>query len=206
MKKIFFLCLLFFFQLIYVEKNLAQTFDYQVLKNIEKTRSPIDTRVQHFISDIDAPLCIGAPILITGIGLLKKDKKLTAQGLEIGVAFAATVAETYTLKYLVNRDRPYVTHPDLRPLSNESSRSFPSGHTSSAFALATSLSLNYPKWYVVVPAYAWASATGYSRLYLGVHYPSDVFAGAVLGSGTAWLTHVINRKWQAKRAKKLIPS
>lgn len=203
MKNTAFLAAIFLFHSLNIEKLTAQNFDYQTLKNIESYRSEADTRFNRFISDADAPICIAAPILITSIGYLKKDKKLTEQGLEIGVAFAATVAETYILKYAVNRPRPYVTHPDLKPLSEERTRSFPSGHTSSAFSIATSLSLNYPKWYVIVPAYAWASATGYSRMYLGVHYPSDVFAGAVLGSGTAWLTHVINKKWQAKRAKKV---
>ena len=202
MKNTFFLALIFSFQILNIEKNTAQNFDYQTLKNIEAYRSDPDTKFYKFLSDADAPICIAAPILITSIGLLKHDKKLTEQGLEIGVAFAATVAETYLLKYAVNRDRPYVTHPDLNPLGSENSRSFPSGHTSSAFSIATSLSLNYPKWYVIVPAYAWASATGYSRMYLGVHYPTDVLTGAVLGSGTAWLTHVINKKWQAKREKK----
>lgn len=202
MKNTFFLALIFSFQILNIEKNTAQNFDYQTLKNIEAYRSDPDTKFYKFLSDADAPICIAAPILIISIGLLKHDKKLTEQGLEIGVAFAATVAETYLLKYAVNRDRPYVTHPDLNPLGSENSRSFPSGHTSSAFSIATSLSLNYPKWYVIVPAYAWASATGYSRMYLGVHYPTDVLTGAVLGSGTAWLTHVINKKWQAKREKK----
>jgi membrane-associated phospholipid phosphatase len=202
MKKNIFLTVFFIVQFLNVEKSCAQNFDYQTLKNIEKYRTDIDTRANNFLSDADAPLCIATPILITSIGLMKKDKKITEQGLEIGVALAATIAETYALKYLVNRDRPYVTYPDLRPLGSENSRSFPSGHTSSAFAIATSLSLNYPKWYVAVPAFAWASATSYSRLYLGVHYPTDVLAGALIGGGTAWLTHVINKKWQAKRLKK----
>ena len=202
MKNTIFLAFIFLFNISNIEKTTAQNFDYQTLKNIEGYRSDADTRFNRFLSDADAPICIAAPILITSIGYLRKDKKLTEQGLEIGIAFTATVVETYLIKYAVNRPRPYVTHPDLKPLSEEKSRSFPSGHTSSAFSIATSLSLNYPKWYVIVPTYAWASATGYSRMYLGVHYPSDVLAGAVLGSGTAWLTHFVNKKWQAKRAKK----
>ena len=201
MKKTLFLALILFFQTLNLVKINAQNFDYQTLKNIEKIRSPSDTKINHFLSDIDAPICIGAPILIYGVGLIQKNEKLKAQGLEFGVAFAATVAETYVLKYMVNRPRPYVTHTDLVPLSSESSRSFPSGHTSSAFSLATSLSLNYPKWYVAVPAFAWATATGYSRMYLGVHYPTDVLAGAALGAGTAWLTHVLNKKWAISKRK-----
>jgi membrane-associated phospholipid phosphatase len=198
MKKVLFLSLVVLCQMLTVQKSSAQNFDYQTLKNIEGYRSDADTRFYKFLSNADAPICIAAPVLITTIGLLKKDKKLTNQGLEIGIAFTATVAETYILKYIVNRPRPYVTYRDLRPLSSESSRSFPSGHTSSAFSTAMSLSLNYPKWYVAVPAFAWASATAYSRMYLGVHYPTDVLGGAVLGAGTAWLTHVINKKIQAK--------
>ncbi len=199
MKKTFFPLLFLLFQILNIQQSNAQGFDYQTLKNIEGYRSDADTRFYKFLSDADAPICIAAPVLITTIGLIKKDKRITNQGLQIGVAFTATVAETYILKYAVYRDRPYVTHPDLHPLGSENSRSFPSGHTSSAFSTAMSLSLIYPKWYVAVPAFAWASATGYSRMYLGVHYPTDVLAGAVLGAGTAWLTHVINKKLQARK-------
>jgi membrane-associated phospholipid phosphatase len=77
----------------------------------------------------------------------------------------------------------------------------PSGHTSTAFATATSLSMAYPKWYVIIPSYAWASSVGYSRMHLGVHYPSDVFIGAIVGSGSAFLTHKANQ-WLEKKSRK----
>jgi membrane-associated phospholipid phosphatase len=72
--------------------------------------------------------------------------------------------------------------------------SFPSGHTTHAFVLATSVSLVYPEWYIIAPSYIWAGAVGYSRMHLGVHYPSDVWAGALIGSGSAYLCHQINQK------------
>ncbi len=82
---------------------------------------------------------------------------------------------------------------------------FPSGHTSLAFAIATSLSLKYPKWYVIAPSYVWACSVGYSRMNLGVHYPSDVLAGAVLGAGSAFLTYKLNEWfWKKQNNKKLI--
>jgi membrane-associated phospholipid phosphatase len=69
--------------------------------------------------------------------------------------------------------------------------SFPSGHAAVSFALATSTSLSYPEWYVVVPAYAWATATSLARVWHGVHYPLDTMAGAAFGAGAAVLVHLL---------------
>jgi undecaprenyl-diphosphatase len=98
------------------------------------------------------------------------------------------------MKYTFDRDRPFITYPDITKKSGAGSPSFPSGHTSSAFALATSLSLTYPKWYVIASSYTWAGTVAFSRMDLGVHYPSDILAGALVGGGCAWLTHVVNKK------------
>jgi undecaprenyl-diphosphatase len=59
--------------------------------------------------------------------------------------------------------------------------SFPSGHAATSFACATVLAVLVPR--VRIPAFVLAAAIGYSRLYVGVHYPLDVLAGAVLGVG-----------------------
>ena len=76
--------------------------------------------------------------------------------------------------------------------------SFPSGHTATAFALATSLCVKYPKWYVIAPSALWACSVGVSRMNEGVHYPSDVLAGAAIGAGCAVVNIYVNRwlnKW-----------
>ena len=180
----------------------AQNADYQILKNISKHRSPADDGFNHFISNTAGYISVGTLILMYGIGLIEHDKDLQNKSLEIGVTVAATIVETYALKYIIKRPRPYITYPDLSHLNTEGTPSFPSGHTSAAFALATSASLNYPKWYVIVPSFAWAGLTGYSRMYLGVHYPTDVLAGAALGAGTAWLGWKVNKLWQKRIHKK----
>ena len=60
--------------------------------------------------------------------------------------------------------------------------SLPSGHTAAAFVMATSIWAIYPQWLLLV--YSWAIAIGLSRIALGVHYPLDIVAGAVLGAGS----------------------
>jgi len=106
-----------------------------------------------------------------------------------GVSLAATAAITFGLKYAFGRPRPFRAFPDdLSPQEFPVDPSFPSGHTSFAFASAVSLTLCYPKWYVALPSFLWASGVGFSRLYREAHYPSDVLTGALLGSAVAIAT------------------
>jgi undecaprenyl-diphosphatase len=79
--------------------------------------------------------------------------------------------------------RPFESYSDIIKKLDGGGASFPSGRTSAAFATATYLSLEYLKLYVIVPSYSWASSVGYSRMYLGVHYPSDVLGGMIVGVG-----------------------
>jgi undecaprenyl-diphosphatase len=131
-------------------------------------------------------------------GLLIKDKNLQDDGLETLATFAITTATTLAIKNIVKRPRPYQTYTDIYPDHLEDGRSFPSGHTSVAFGAATSLSIHHKQWYVVVPALTWATAVGYSRMYLGQHYPTDILAGAITGAGSAWLSHKANT-WLKKK-------
>jgi undecaprenyl-diphosphatase len=99
---------------------------------------------------------------------------------------AKTVLGTYALnqliKVIVRRPRPRIE--DLPPLTTSlTSLSYPSAHASTSIAGARMLSEALP----AAPLYALAIAMCASRLYLGVHYPSDVVAGAALGSATAGL-------------------
>jgi membrane-associated phospholipid phosphatase len=180
----------------------AQNLDVRILRSIHSSEAQPADHLFQFISDSHVFVIAGAPLAMGATALLTHNDQLLNQTIELGTATALNLGMTLLLKYGVNRDRPYTTYPDIIPKSMEGSPSFPSGHTSSSFATATSLSLMYPKWYVIAPSFIWAGSVGYSRMYLGVHYPSDVAAGALLGAGSAWLTHKANQWYQTNQKAK----
>ncbi|HNP21910.1 MAG TPA: phosphatase PAP2 family protein [Panacibacter sp.] len=138
---------------------------------------------------------VGVPAGMFVTGVISKDKKTKINSYEMvgSIAFAAVI--TQGLKVTINRPRPYEKYDDVYPAGSiDNGKSFPSGHTTIAFATATTLALEYKKWYITVPAYAWAAGVGYSRMYLGQHYPTDVIGGAIVGTGGAFLSHWLTKK------------
>lgn len=128
-------------------------------------------------------------------GLIYKDKKAMKNGFESALSIGICLAVSGGVKCIVNRPRPDQSYPGMiNTYTTSDGKSFPSGHTTLAFATATTLSLQYKKWYVTVPAYAWAASVGYSRMRLGRHYPTDVAAGAIIGIGSGYLSHWITKK------------
>jgi undecaprenyl-diphosphatase len=101
-------------------------------------------------------------------------------GLTIVAVALADVTAT-GLKGLFDRPRPPLRYPNQDPLvAVPDTASFPSGHAATSFAAATILAFAFPR---VAPLfYILASAVGFSRVYLGVHYPLDIVGGAVLGT------------------------
>jgi hypothetical protein len=90
-----------------------------------------------------------------------------------------------SVKYAVGRERPGAGAGafDFRPFSGN--QSFPSGHASQAFAVATAIAENYPAWWVQTLCYGGAGLVGYARIEQNAHYTSDVVAGALLGWSVA---------------------
>ena len=200
---IFLLCSAFS---IFSTKISAQNADVELLRSINKSSVGSGLRgYSRFISNTTTAFSVSTPLVMGAVALLKKDDDLLKNALYVGVSLGVDGVVTYSLKEVVNRPRPNVTYTDIESFESERAMSFPSGHTSIAFATATSLTLKYPKWYVIVPSYFWACSVGYSRMNLGMHYPSDVLAGAVVGSGSAYLTYLVNNWfWKKKNNKKLI--
>lgn len=172
--------------------------DLQVLNEMMENRHEDPVEFYQKISNTTNYISLLVPVTVLATGIARNEKITIQKGLYITESLAASSLITFGLKYTFKRQRPFKTEPFIVPASDGGSPSFPSGHTSEAFATATSLTMAYPKWYVAVPAYMWAASVGYSRMYLGVHYPSDVLAGAIVGAGSAWLMYKAN-KWLCKK-------
>jgi undecaprenyl-diphosphatase len=178
----------------------AQNLDIDVLKQINLHRpvslDPAFLAVTHTAE----PLAAAIPVGMFAAGLITKNTDLEYNALSVAGAVALSALATEGLKYAVRRPRPYVTYPFIQHASTDGDPSFPSGHTSVAFAAATSVTLACHRWYVVVPVWTWAAVVAYSRLDLGMHYPTDVLAGAVLGAGSSWLSWKA-MKWLRKKTR-----
>ncbi len=182
----------------------AQNWDINLLKQINPSNPNSST--WKTISSTSEPLCVAAPIGMFAASLINHDQNLKKNSFKLAESIVITAAITEVMKVTINRDRPFVKYPlDVFPnQKDETGKSMPSAHTALAFTTATSIYLAYPKWYVALPAFTWASAVGYSRMYLGQHYPSDVLVGAILGGGSACLTNWLNKKFIEKKKEKII--
>ena len=179
----------------------AQGLDYKLLRTINYNRDDEFDGFMNGVSNSMYTVSAALPISQLVIGYATGNKTTIQNGWTTVGALAISFGATTAMKNAFRRDRPYMSHPELYTAQSGNSPSFPSGHTSTAFACAAALSLEYPKWYVIAPSFAWAGAVGYSRMYLGRHYPSDVLIGAVVGSGSAYLSYKLN-KWIDGKHKK----
>lgn len=110
-----------------------------------------------------------------------------------GALIISSVSGILFLKNIIERPRPFYTVAGLKPLITPSGYSFPSGHTASSFAAAFIIFMNLPRKYGIA-ALILAVFISFSRIYLGVHYPTDVFAGFILGAVSAQISKVIWKK------------
>ena len=166
-------------------QSRVQQWDDKIMINLSEHRTKEKTGVLLFLSDTYRYGDVGIPAGLLIGGLVGNDRQMRENALYVASSTAISYGLTELLKLIVKRPRPYMQNIRIVPVYRAMGSSFPSGHTSSTIATATALSVAYPKWYVIAPAFLWAGSVSYSRMYLGVHYPTDVTAGVLLGAGTA---------------------
>lgn len=126
----------------------------------------------------------GGPYAVLGLLLAMLEPSYGLTVLMVGVcAYLIELPVYWVLKNSIKRDRPHIQQGFRAFIVPSDKFSFPSGHTAAAFVMATTLSFFYPTF--ALAYYALALLIGTSRVLLGVHYPTDIIAGMVLGLTSA---------------------
>lgn len=186
---------------------LGQNLDIDILKPINAVETPFKNDFSRIMSNSVAPITIALPLALFADGLIEHNHLRKQDALYTAAGLAANFIVSTSLKKIIDRPRPFETWSFIVKRADEpAGESLPSEHTSFAFCTATSLSMRFPKWWVIVPSYLWAGAVAYSRMYLGVHYPSDVLLGAFIGSASAWGAWKIQKCMQRKSGPKTVSS
>jgi membrane-associated phospholipid phosphatase len=186
--------------MLFTNQNLsfAQGLDYKWTYKINSNTSAPKSNFYNHYSNTAVVVSLAVPASLW----LAKNKKHSA--IIATSAWLINGGSTFILKKIVNRERPYSTFPQIVNRYHKkvnANNSFPSGHTSTTFAAAASISIAYPKWYVILPAYTYAAIMGYARIYQGVHYPSDVLGGVIVGVGSAYISKMFYKLYQNKKPK-----
>ena len=177
----------------YMAQNFLQT-EFQILDWIAGLRTEWLDTLMPIISAFGND-GIGWIIVAVVLTCIPKYRKA---GLTMGLALIfCLLIGNMTLKPLIARPRPYSYFPEMAllvaPLSDFS---FPSGHTFASFASATALYLHHKKFGIA--AYILAAVIAFTRLYLYVHFPSDVLAGLLLGIFSGWVAYCITTAIQKR--------
>jgi membrane-associated phospholipid phosphatase len=176
----------------------SQNLDINILKVVNLNRNTAFDWPFKMISAAAFPVAYGLPVMILMKAYRTKNRILKKKGWYMAESMVLSALVVTVLKYTIQRPRPFISYPFIEKLSAGGSPSFPSGHTSDAMAMAMALSVMFPRWYVVVPSFVWAGLVGYSRMDLGVHYPTDVMAGVVVGMGCSLLVYRLIKRRSAK--------
>ena len=172
--------------------------DISILRFIYYNRVPGLDKILYFISYFATYINIGLLLTILAVSLIKKSRPLRIVFYKMVVVMVIAALMSTMLKSLISRERPFVSYPDIVKLSEAGNASFPSGHTLEGFAVAVAFSILIPKKKFYIPVFMWASVVAYSRMALGVHYPSDVLGGMIIGSFIGWIVPWVFNKYFLK--------
>jgi undecaprenyl-diphosphatase len=161
--------------------------EVEILRELNLNRLTQFDGFFQFISNSVSYVAWGLPILLLIIAFFLKDSQSLKKVIFVLSSVIVSSLISLILKYVIDRPRPFETYDFLEKISSGGSPSFPSGHTTEAFAIAVALIFAFPKWYNILPSILWAIAVAYSRMSLGVHYPSDVLGGIVVGILSVYL-------------------
>jgi undecaprenyl-diphosphatase len=150
-------------------------------------------------AQLSEPLFIAGVVLLALTGLVLHRRRLVAASALAVIAAGVGLSVAAVIGRAVDRPRPFVSHPQVQAfLAHAPDPGFPSDHATAAFAIAAVLLVRLGRW--TSPVLIAAAALAVSRVLVGLHYPDDVLAGALLGIAAAALVcaiavHVQQWRW-----------
>ena len=183
--------------------ELAFSFDFPILDWIQ-------ANIANGFLDVFMPIITafgnGGIFWMACAAILLIFPKTRKTGLAMGIALAlGLIVCNFILKPVIDRPRPFKVLADMGVIINllikePGPHSFPSGHTIASFEASVALLLGNKK--LGIPAFILAILIAFSRLYLYVHYPTDVIASVILGTLFAFIGHFVAQKIKLPEGKK----
>ncbi|MDR1679333.1 MAG: phosphatase PAP2 family protein [Prevotellaceae bacterium] len=176
--------------------------DKQILLEINSCNSTFSDHFFWIFTQLQTWIPAFIVIAIIIIRTKRKDTLWILFGLVLTVVLADQIASSL-IKPLVERLRPS-REPSLEHLLHLVNGytggrfGFVSSHAANSFGIALFLSLLFRKAWFSITIFAWACLNSYSRMYLGVHYPSDIICGAIIGLGCGYLSYFLLKNYATK--------
>ena len=159
---------------------IVHLYDVPVLTALNVGRDHQLDNFFRFITNTAPTATYTITFLLFFLGVFRHDKWRRHRAIYILLCVLTSLVIEMILKYSIDRVRPYYTYSFIQKITSGGGPSFPSGHTTDAFSLALALSIAYRNKFLAFAVFAWACLVGYSRMCLGVHYPSDVFGAMIV--------------------------
>lgn len=174
-------------------KYNENSIDVKVFRFFNNINSSFVNSLVNITNNSIIPVGIGTPLIMYVTSRVNENSYDENSSVLLGLSEVTNSIFTQGIKHIVKRKRP------SRTLSNvllndtnyeKNTYSFPSGHASASFTIATSLTLRYPDDPVLITGlYTYATLVSLGRIYWGVHYPSDILTGMLIGAGSAALIY-----------------
>lgn len=177
----------------YSENNI----DVKLFRTFNNIESSFINTMIGITNESIIPVSIAAPVGLYTAARINDNHYDESSAILLMLSEITNSSVTQGLKILIKRNRPFRTLNNVKLNDTSSiagSYSFPSGHSSESFTIATSLTLRYPdKPFLIAGLYTYAAIVSLGRIYWGVHYPSDVLAGMLLGAGSSALIYSLRK-------------
>lgn len=199
MKRIILALILFSFTNSYSQKNSEpENLDVKIFRSINNNRSDFKDKFVSLTDKTVFPAAVITPLTFYILSHSNHNMYDENSSILLGTSEVTSLGFTLAIKNIVKRKRPFKSLDNVYSSENNSPTddySFPSSHASTAFSMATALTLRYNDSPVLIAGmYSYALLVSYGRVYLGVHYPSDVLAGAVIGAGSSALIYSLRKE------------